>query len=53
MKQLKTLKVDTVAKDIETSINKTKKEIANLELSLADKKDYLKQLEAVRNAITN
>lgn len=53
MKQVKKLTINTIANDIQLSINKVKKEITDLELSLADKKDYLKQLEAVKEAIEN
>lgn len=53
MKQPKTLRVTTIEKDVDMAISKTKKEIVDLELSLEDKKEYLKQLEAVKEAIKN
>lgn len=53
MKQPKALRINTVEKDIDLVIVKTKKEIVDLELSLEDKKEYLKQLEAVKEAIKN
>ena len=52
MKQPKTLRVNTIAKDVDLVITKTKKEITDLELSLADKKAFLEQLEMVKENIT-
>lgn len=51
MKQPKTLKINTIEKDVDMAITKTKKEIVDLELSLEDKKSYLEQLEAVKEFI--
>lgn len=53
MKQPKPLRVNTIMKDVDLAITKTKKEITDLELSLEDKKEYLRQLEAVKEAIKN
>ena len=53
MKQPKALRINTIEKDVDVAISKTKKEIEDLELSLEDKKEYLRQLQAVKQAIKN
>ena len=51
MKQNKTLKVEPTLKQLDSVIVKVKAEIEELEKALADKKDYLEQLEIVRSYI--
>lgn len=51
MKQTKSLRINTIEKDVDTTILKVKQEIVDLELSLEDKKEYLTQLEKIKQAI--
>ena len=51
MKQNKTLKINTIAKDIDLVIKKVEQEIADLELALEDKQQYLEELIAVKEAL--
>lgn len=51
MKQNKTLKINTVAKDIDALIKKVESEINDLELALEDKQQYLEELNDVKAAL--
>lgn len=51
MKQNKTLKVNTIEKDIDLAIKKLQKEIEDLELMIEDKQNYMEELNAIKETL--
>lgn len=51
MKQNKTLKVNTIEKDIDLAIKKLQKEIEDLELMIEDKQNYMEELNTIKETL--